>query len=88
MIRFDQFAAPRELARAQRINRIKTQNVHFLLDKLQTAVNGHGGLAFILLQQDWSDKLVDICIFVEGGEFSLDTLVFLLLRFEFLTCLD
>lgn len=62
--------------------------IHFLLDKLQTALDGHDSLGFILLQQNRPDELVDVGFFVQRGEFILNTLVFLLLRLEFLTGVD
>lgn len=62
--------------------------VHFLLDKLQTAIDGHDSFGFILLQQNRPDKLVDVGFFIQGGEFILNTLVLLLLRLKFLTGVD
>lgn len=38
--------------------------IHFLLDKLQTAIDSHYSLGFILLQQNRPDELVDVGFFV------------------------
>lgn len=45
-----------------------SKNIHFFLNKGKTPINSHYSLVFVLLEQDRTDKLVDIGIIIEEGE--------------------
>ena len=63
-------------------------DIHFLLNKFQTTINRHDSLVLVLLQKNRPDELVDVGFLVQRGEFTLDTLVLLLLRLELLAGVD
>jgi hypothetical protein len=47
------------------------QNLHLLIDKIQTSLHCHHSLAPVLLEQDRPDELVDGGFVVKGGELLL-----------------
>ena len=44
------------------------QNVHFFFNKIKATINGHYSFALVLLEQNRTDKLVDIGIVIKRGE--------------------
>jgi hypothetical protein len=47
------------------------QDTHLLVNELQTPIHSHHCLCLVLLQQHWTDLLVDVRFIVEDVEFLL-----------------
>lgn len=59
-------------------------SLHLIIDELQASINRHYCLGLILLQQHWSDLLVNVGLLFQSIKFLLDAAVLLLLGLKLL----
>lgn len=45
-----------------------SDDIHFLLDKLETPIYSHDCFILVLLEQDWSNKLINVCLIIQLGK--------------------